>query len=89
MESFRSKSKWHGLEEDSDDYMKMEYFSLGISSVAHRSYCDVLYAFLSTYHDAGPLNELSKEYYPMFRMIFFVLCLHPWWPEFVSGSAIR
>ena len=73
--SLRSKSKWHGLEEDSDDHMKMEYFSLGISSGASAQMLIVTFCmlFLSTYHDAGPLNELSKEYYPMFRMIFFVL----------------
>ncbi len=74
VDTFHRKSKW-ALDEDSDDHTKMEYFSLGISSGASAQMLIVTFflLFLSSYHNTGPLNELSREYYPMFRMIFFIL----------------
>jgi hypothetical protein len=60
---------------DATDHLKMEYFSLGITSGASLQMLMVTFVllFLSSYHNSGPLNQLSKEYYPLFRMIFFIL----------------
>lgn len=57
------------------DMIKMEYFSLGFTAGAALQMLVVtfLLMFIASYHDVGPLNELSKEYYPLFRMIFFIL----------------
>lgn len=61
--------------ESHTDTIKMEYFSLGLTSGASLQMLVVtfLLMFIASYHDVGPLNELSKEYYPLFRMIFFIL----------------
>ena len=57
------------------DFLKMEYFSLGLTAGASLQMLVVTFTllFVAAYHDVGPLNELSKEYYPLFRMIFFIL----------------
>ena len=75
MPSFKKHSVSKYNLEDVDDHKKMEYFSLGMSCGASAQMLLVTFfmLFLSAAHDSGPLNELSKEYYPMFRMIFFVL----------------
>ena len=74
VEKKRLMSKW-ALDEESDDHTKIEYFSLGISCGASAQMLLVTFflLFLSSYHNTGPLNELSREYYPVFRMIFFIL----------------
>mmetsp|Transcript_15231 Transcript_15231/g.33595 ORF Transcript_15231/g.33595 Transcript_15231/m.33595 type:complete len:409 (-) Transcript_15231:240-1466(-) len=57
------------------DQLKVEYFTLGLFSGASfqlQLICMVI-LFLSSYQDVGPLNELSQEYFPVFRCLFYLL----------------
>jgi hypothetical protein len=57
------------------DQVKMDYFFFGLTSGASLQMFFVAFSimYISSGVDTGPLNELSKEYYPIFRMIFFII----------------
>eukprot|EP01041_Mallomonas_annulata_P009035 gene9035-18714_t len=76
-------SNGHGLHDEETplafraayvDAIKTQFFYLGLSSGASlQMFCvSVILMFVSYSHDAGPINELSHEYYPVFRCIFFI-----------------
>ena len=58
------------------DHLKVEFFSLGFTagiSFQLLLIC-IFLLFVSSYkEDIGPLNELSIEYFPTFRMLFFFI----------------
>ena len=61
--------------------IKSQYFSLGVSAGAAMQMFLVsfLLMFVSTSDNAGPIRELSHEYYPVFRGVFlltFFFCLY-------------
>ena len=57
------------------DKIKLDYFFFGLTSGASLQMFLVSFflMYISSGVNVGPLNELSKEYYPVFRMIFFVI----------------
>ncbi len=57
------------------DQMKADYFFLGLTSGASLQMFIVAFVLMYICSDVavGPLNELSREYYPVFRMILYVL----------------
>lgn len=61
--------------------IKSQYFSLGVSAGASMQmfFVSFLLMFVSTSDNAGPIRELSHEYYPVFRGVFlltFFFCLY-------------
>lgn len=56
------------------DFIKIQFFSLGfVSGAALQMFCvSVLLMFVSYSQHSGPLLELSHEYYPVFRCMFFI-----------------
>lgn len=74
----------HGQFPSRDLYLhtiKSQYFSLGVSAGAAMQmfFVSFLLMFVSTSDNAGPIRELSHEYYPVFRGVFlltFFFCLY-------------
>lgn len=74
----------HGHFPSRDLYLhtiKSQYFSLGVSAGASMQmfFVSFLLMFVSTSDNAGPIRELSHEYYPVFRGVFlltFFFCLY-------------
>ena len=56
------------------DMVKIQFFTLGFASgAAIQMFCvSVLLMFVSYSQQSGPLLELSHEYYPVFRCMFFI-----------------
>jgi len=57
------------------DSLKVEFFRLGLTTGASLQMFIITFflLFISSNVDVGPLNELSKEYYPVFRMVIYIV----------------
>ena len=58
-----------------EDAMKIEFFRLGLFSGASFQLLmiSIFIMFMSSYTVVASLNDLSREYFPVFRMIFYIL----------------
>ena len=77
---------------DYTDYLKMEYFSLGLTAGASLQMLVVTFTllFLAAYHDVGPLNELSKRILPNVQNdIFRIMVLDPLRSQYIHLEAVR
>lgn len=57
------------------DRLKFQFFNLGMTMGASLQMFIVTFflLFISSNVNVGPLNELSKEYYPVFRMVIYIV----------------